>query len=263
MCERTRQLIKMVIKLTVPKDKRNRGAKNKEDLDHYIEVIEYILRTGIQWKELNAKLHYTTYHKKFMKWASLNVFQNAFYILTKLMKSNKYIDTGDLQNLYIDSSMVKNIRGVNDTGINHYDRGKQANKVTVTVTDKGIPLGIHVDTANKHDVTLVLNALDDIKIKIVGSRLIADKGYISKKLKTTLHKERKIYLVCPRKSTQNIILPKIHRDLLAKRNIVENFFSWIMNFRRIRVRYERKLQNYIQFYYLAMIEVIYKKCNDI
>ena len=261
MCDRTIQLIKLIIKLTVPKDFRNRGAKNKADLDHYIQIIQSVLRTGMQWKELNAKLHYTTYHKKFIKWASLNVFSNAFYILTKMLKSLKYLDDADLQNLFIDSSMVKNIRGIEGTGINHYDRGKQASKVTVVVTRQGIPLGLHVETANKHDVTLVLGALDAIEIKIIGSRLIADKGYVSKNLKTTLRQQRQIYLVHPPKSTQNIILPQIQRNLLAKRNIVENFFSWIMNFRRIRVRYERQTHNYEQFYYLAMIQVIYKKCR--
>jgi len=259
MCQQTKQIIKMVIKLTVPKDKRHRGRKNAEPLDHYIDIIEYVLRTGIQWKELRAKLHYTTYHKKFMIWSEFKVFQNAFYILIKMMKSHNYIRNEDLQNLFVDSSMIKNIRGIDETGINHYDRGKQGNKVTVVVNEKGIPLGIHVNTANKHDTTLVIDTLQDIKIKTLGSRLIADKGYISKKLKTSLRNNHKLYLVCPVKSNQNITLHPIQRRLLSKRNIVENFFSWMMNYRRIRVRYERKLKNYIQFYYLAMIEVIYTK----
>ena len=65
-----KSLIKLVINSTIPKDIRNRGRKNKYPLDHYIETIDYVLRTGIQWHELNAKLHYTTYHKKLLLWTT-------------------------------------------------------------------------------------------------------------------------------------------------------------------------------------------------
>jgi hypothetical protein len=38
-------------------------------------------------------------------------------------------------------------------------------------------------TYNIRDINLVEDTLDDIKIKIVGTRLVNDKRYISKKLK--------------------------------------------------------------------------------
>jgi hypothetical protein len=40
-----------------------------------------------------------------------------------------------------------------------------------------------LSTSNIHDINLVEDTLDDIKIKIVSSRLVGDKGYISKKFK--------------------------------------------------------------------------------
>ena len=156
--------------------------------------------------------------------------------------------------------MIKNIRGSKAScGVNHYDRGRQGNKVTVIVTDKGVPLSVCFDKSNVHDLRMVPEALDNINVKILGSRLIADKGYVSKAMKQRLRRERKVYLVAPKKRNQRQKLPEIQVELLTKRNIVENFFSWIQLNRRIRVRYESKLHNYTQFYYLALIEVIHRK----
>ena len=36
-------------------------------------------------------------------------------------------------------------------------------------------------TSNEHDVWLVEDTIDNISVKIVGSRIDGDKGYISKK----------------------------------------------------------------------------------
>jgi hypothetical protein len=40
-----------------------------------------------------------------------------------------------------------------------------------------------LSTSNIHYINLVKDTIDDIKIKIFGSRLCGDKGYISKKIK--------------------------------------------------------------------------------
>ena len=83
MNTQTKQIIKFVLLHCLPKDPKKRGRKNKETLDHYIDVIGYVLKTGIQWKHLKEKLHYTTYHKKFIKWSKHHVFRIAYQILIK------------------------------------------------------------------------------------------------------------------------------------------------------------------------------------
>lgn len=255
----TKELLKLIIKMVIPKDKRKRGAHNKCTLDHYIDVICYVLRTGIQWKYLRDKLHFSTYHKKFIKWAKYDVFKIAYQVLIKLLKAQKYLTDDDLKNLYMDSSMIKNIHGHQSLGINHYDRGRKGNKVTVIVTKSGIPLAMTIARANQHDLSQVDSVLDQVTVKIVGSRLICDKGYVSKPLKNKLKSQKRLYLVCPRKKNQHSYLPEIQRKLLKERNIVENFFAWTHNYKRIRVRYERHCFSYEQFYYLAMIEIINTK----
>ena len=84
--------------------------------------------------------------------------------------------------------MVKNIKGKDVIGINHYDRHRSATKINVIVTSKGIPLSIQIVEANRHDASITADSVKDITLKVVGSRLIADKGYISKKQKENLKK---------------------------------------------------------------------------
>ena len=69
---------------------------------------------------------------------------------------------------------------LNFLGSNHYDRNRNGNKVSIVVTKNGIPLGMSLSTSNIHDINRV-DTLDDVKIKIVDSRLGGDKGYIETK----------------------------------------------------------------------------------
>ena len=68
--------------------------------------------------------------------------------------------------------MIKNIQGTEFLGKNHYDRKRNGNKITVIVTSNGIPLSIKLDKASTHDVTVVEDIIDQIELKIIGSRLI-------------------------------------------------------------------------------------------
>lgn len=79
--------------------------------------------------------------------------------------------------------MIKNKQGKDCIGANHYDRYRSAKKVNVIVTSTGIPLSIHVVKSNIHDSILTAEAVNCLNIKVVGSRLIGDKGYINKKCK--------------------------------------------------------------------------------
>jgi len=49
------------------------------------------------------------------------------------------------------------------------------------VTATGIPLSVQIVKASVHDSSLTSRAVDEIELEIVGSRVIADKGYISEK----------------------------------------------------------------------------------
>lgn len=233
---------------------------NLYELNHYVDVIFKQLRTGGQWCEIESECHFSTYHKKFIEWSRAGLFEMAHEIMIKTVHKLKLIPKKDIALLSIDSSMIKNNRGCDGIGSNHYDRYRNATKVSVVVTDKGIPLGFSFAGANVHDTKLVDDNLNNIKIKIVGSRLLADKGYNSYELKTKLKRNYKINLIYPLKKNQkNQYFSKSELKKLKGRTIVENYFAWMKSFHRLLIRYDTYLINYASFCYLGAIDIIGNK----
>ena len=240
----------------------NRGRPNAFGLDHYIDVIFKVLRTGMQWNEIDEKLHYTTYFKKLQKWINDGVMSTAFHMAVVVCRENGKITDDDLEVLSLDTSMVKNVRGGDAVGPNHYDRFRNASKVSVVVTKSGLPLGFDIDAANVHDTKMTAPTIEDIKIKISGSTVLADKGYNSIKLKETLAKEYSLNLIYPLKKKQknNPFTPEQTKQLNTTRHIVENFFSWIKSFRRLRLRFDTSAKNFRGFCYLAGLQILCNRC---
>ena len=178
------KVAKKIIKLLYLKiNNKSVGRKLKCDLDHYIESIYTVLKYALPWRSINTKLHYTSYHKFFEKLVSKNVFKTTYSIIT-----NKYYKNINKRNdLFLDSSMIKNINGKDLLEKNHFDRNRKGNKMTVLVDSKGIPISIHLAKANIHDSQLIEDILDSSTIKIIQSRIISDKGYINPKIKRKLH----------------------------------------------------------------------------
>ena len=244
-------------------NKSNKGRHNEKNIEHYIEIIYKVLRTGSQWKHINSTLHYTTYHKKFIKWNKSDLFQNVFYIIIKLLKYKNILNDDFLKDLYIDSTMIKNIKGTEFLGTNHYDRNRKGNKVSIVVTKNGIPIGMCLSTSNIHDINLVEDTLDDIKIKIVGSRLGADKGYISKKLKEKLKTDKNIELITNLRDNSKETLNENEKKFLKRRHIVENTFAWLKNNKKLINRYESKALNFEQNWYLLFILLITNRYKNL
>jgi transposase len=113
-------------------------------------------------------------------------------------------------------------------------------------------------TANNHDLSQVIPTYNNISIKIIRPKLIADKGYISNDLKLQL-RDNDIQFIYPYKKTQKKSNTPTEKKILKQRYIVENVFSWLQNYRRIRIRYDKHSNTFLQFYYFAMADLICKK----
>ena len=94
-----------------------------------------------------------------VKWSKMNLFKNSYYLLIRLLKHKNILNEKTLKNLFIGCSMIKNVRGIDSIGSNHYllrkisalwatyDRYRNATKVSIIVTQTGIPLGLKIDSA--------------------------------------------------------------------------------------------------------------------
>ncbi|HEY6041040.1 MAG TPA: IS5 family transposase [Anaerolineae bacterium] len=116
----------------------------------------------------------------------------------------------------------------------------------------GTPLGIHVAAASPSEVKLVEPTLASLPKRSHPERLIGDKGYDSNPLRAWLA-ARDIEPILPARSNNRVATHQDGRKLrrYKKRWIIERTHSWLQNFRRLVVRYERHASNFIALVHLA------------
>lgn len=121
------------------------------------------------------------------------------------------------------------------------DRARLGSKHHMVVDRYGTPLAVTLTGGNRHDVTQLLPPLDAIppirgrrgRPRRKPRRLYADRGYDFDKYRRLLWK-RGIKPVIARRGVP-------HGSGLGKvRWVVERVFAWLHQFKRLRVRYERR-----------------------
>ncbi|MEX3954276.1 IS5 family transposase [Paraburkholderia sp. EG287B] len=131
--------------------------------------------------------------------------------------------------------------GGRKTGPNPTDRSRPGSKHHILVDANGVPISAILTGANRNDVTQLLPLIDAIPpIRGVRGRplrkpkvIYADRGYDSEPHRERL-RARGIEPVIARRRTE-------HGSGLGKfRWVVERTHAWLHNFRRLRIRFERR-----------------------
>ena len=140
----------------------------------------------------------------------------------------------------------------------------KGSKVMTVVDGNSLPLGLHVDSAQPHEVTLAETTLKTISVpqkrgrpKTRPKELVADKGYDSHEFREKL-RSRGIQPTIPTFERRKRKQPKRGRPIRAglgyrQRWKVERCFAWMDNCRRLVVRYDRHLRLYKAFCLVAII----------
>lgn len=119
----------------------------------------------------------------------------------------------------------------------------------------GLPLGLVVDGANRHDVKLTEATIKSIVVKRPKPTkekpqgLCLDKGYDSDEVRGLLAEFGFTAHIKGRGEEAQAIKRKA--GFKARRWVVERTHSWMNRFRRILIRWEKKAANYIAFLHLA------------
>jgi transposase len=124
-----------------------------------------------------------------------------------------------------------------------------------------IPLSVCVASATPHEVKLVKKSISSRFVKRLPKWLIGDKAYDSDPLDKELAK-RDIEMIAPHKhNRRQETKTQDGRSLrrFKRRWVVERFFAWLQNYRRIVVRYEQHIGNFIGFVQLATAVILMKK----
>ena len=149
--------------------------------------------------------------------------------------------------------MTKAPLGGAGTGANPTDRGKKGTKRSVLTDGKGIPLSVVVDGVNSHDKKLVKRTLDAIfferpSAEDIIQNICMDKGYDFTDIRK-LVEEYGYTAHIKSRGEENI-----RRDIpgfRARRWVVERTHSWLNRFRRLLIRWEKKIENYLAILHLA------------
>jgi len=135
-------------------------------------------------------------------------------------------------------------------------RGK-GSKIMAIADSHGIPVAACVANASPHEVTLVEETLDAAWTQYLPERLIGDKAYDSDVLDARLLEERGVDLISPNRSNR-LLQTQDGRKLrrYRRRWKIERVFAWLHNFRRLVVRYEYHVTNFLGMLQLGCIVIL-------
>jgi transposase len=134
----------------------------------------------------------------------------------------------------------------------------------VVADGQGLPIGLHVDSAQPHESTLAVPTLATVKVprrrgrpRTRPTELIADRAYDSQAFRRYLRR-RGIKPTIPTFARRPRQRPKRGRPIRTGPNYrhrwkIERCFGWMDNYRRLVVRYERSVDHYKAFCLMAII----------
>lgn len=203
--------------------------------------IIFVLKSGIPWEMLPQEMGCgsgMTCWRRLRDWKAAGVWDRLHQLLLDRLRAAGEIDWSRAT---VDSASVRAVGGGTKTGPNPTDRGKLGSKHHVVTDANGIPLNMILTGANRHDVTQLLPLVDGIP-PVAGhvghpqkrpDALYADRAYDSQPHRRQL-RQRGIEPHLARRNTTH------GSGLGVYRWVSERTLSWLHQFRRLRIRFDRR-----------------------
>ena len=127
---------------------------------------------------------------------------------------------------------------------------------------QGIPVGLALDGANRHDMKLVRATVDSLPVQCPSpdpehpQGMCLDKGYDFDEVRQTL--EEFGFTGHIRSRGEEAPAIKKEAGFKARRWVVERTHSWMNSFRRILVRWDKSPDNYIAFLHFACALIAFR-----
>jgi transposase len=134
----------------------------------------------------------------------------------------------------------------------------KGNKVMAVADCHGRPIALCVGSAGQGETTLAPQTIEGILTETRPTALVGDKAYDSRPLHERLRAQG-INLIAPHQGAHTHHFQD-GRGLrrLKRRYKVERLFAWMKNYRRLRVRWETKVENFAGFVWLAGMLVLFR-----
>jgi len=228
-----------------------KGGRPRNDNRQMLDGIFYVLRTGIQWKALPRQIGAgSSVHDRFQEWRQAGVFRQLWAAGLLAYDSAQGI-VWEWQAMA--GAMTKAPLGGAGTGANPTDRGKSGTKRSLLTDGRGVPLGVAVAGANRTDMKMVRATLEaqagprPQPTPQEAQNLCLDKGYDFDEVREILAEFG--YIPHIRARGEETPAKQQIPGYRARRWVVERTHSWMNRFRRLLIRWEKQVANY-----LAMLE---------
>jgi putative transposase len=191
----------------------------------------------------------STAHDRFQEWSASGVFLQLWQAGVERFDELRGIDWAWLSR---DGAMTKApLGGEKDRPEPNGSGQAGGGKRSLLTEGHGVPIGLAVDGANRHDMKLGRATIESL---VVGrpeptdeqpQGMCLDKGYDDDEVRDMLHE----FGFTAHIRTRGEEAKEIARDASqrARRWVVERSHSWMNRFRRILVRWEKKPEHYLAF----------------
>jgi len=139
-------------------------------------------------------------------------------------------------------------------------RGK-GTKIMGLADGHGLPVAVCPASASPHEVTLVEATLEACWVEALPERIVGDKAYDSDTLDAHLAEVFGVTLIAPHRGNRSKPTTQDGRPLrrYKRRWKIERLFAWLQNFRRLVVRYEYHLPNFLAMIQLGCILILLRR----
>lgn len=148
------------------------------------------------------------------------------------------------------------------SGPNPTDRAKSGVKRSVLTEGHGVPIGLAVEGANRHDMKMVRETIESIVVERPKpttrkkQNMCLDKGYDYDEVRDILKEFGFTSHIRSRGEEAKEI--KHEAGKRARRWVVERTHSWLNRFRRILIRWDKKPEAYLAFLHFACALIAFR-----
>jgi putative transposase len=148
-------------------------------------------------------------------------------------------------------------------GKNPTDRGKIGTKRSVLTEGRGVPIGLAVEGANRNDFKMARATIESIPVERpeptpdTPQGMCLDKGYDYDEVRELLAEFGFTAHIHARGEEAKAL--KQEAGFKARRWVVERAHSWMNRFRRVLIRWDKNVRNYLGFLHLACAYITYRQ----
>ena len=228
--------------------------KRKHDLREIWNGINYLVKTGCQWRMLPSNFpKWQLVYYYYSKWASLDLFD----LLLEKLRNRVRVKMGQKSDASLGIMDSQSVRWGNNRSLNSYDGHKKIKGVKrrVVVDKNGFLIAVMVGVAHVHDSKAALLLMRVLKEFLCSIKvIIADGGYRGELAEEARNVFGYIIKVIMRKEdTSKEFKP------VSKRWVIERTFSWFDNDRRLCRNYELLFESSETMVKLSAIKLLLNK----